>query len=254
MLSQSTKDLAVGWFSGIGGGRRQYVGPGGYFSTEGFPAEAYTVAPDYLTAPETSLAEQAIAEGVLGGLQGVDSAPVTVVNVPKMVASIAIAAAPPEFLFPVAMNGRALFQRLPLMPTGRMFPLQVGPPGFIPLVPSAGAALAAATWVGRMLGIGGILGISGWILDMFSFGRIFLYWKGEPIGSLAPREAFVWFAELNGNQKKFARMRMEGADKGGANQRAPGTGGKSFRSKSFWERLNPYSEGDNFWQRINPFT
>lgn len=251
MLTISTANLRVGWFSGTGGGSRQYIGPGGYFSTEGFPPEAYTIIPDYLMNPEGSLAEQVLAEGVVGELPVDTAPPATALDTSKLLGSMALAALPAEMMMPVEYTfGIA---RVTAGDQQGALPLV-----FIPPVAAAigTAGFRMAWWIAGMLGISGILGISGWVLDMFKFGRVFLYWKGEAIGSLAPPEAFLWYSELNGNQQRFARMRMEAADKGGANQRAPvrAPGEQDFRSKSFLERLNPFHGGDSFWQRIWPFT
>lgn len=249
MLSISLANLRVGWFSGTGGGRRQYLGPGGYFSTEGFPLEAYTIAPDWLDNPEGAIAAQLIAEDVVGSLPTGTQLPQIMPPISKMVGSMALASLPPEMMLPVEMTWG----------TGEVRSASEAQPAIFlpPLAAAAGAAgFRMAWWLASMLGISGILGITGWVLDMFKFGRVFLYWKGEPIGSLAPPEAFLWYSELNGNQQRFARMRMEAADKGGANQRAPvrAPDDQNFKSKSFFERLNPFHGGDSFWQRIFPFT
>lgn len=200
--------------------------------------------PDWLIDPTTQTAEQALAEAVVGELPGGGGSPVSV-PVGKIIGSYAIAGMQAEQMVPLVatLSSKSMGNSQSRMPIG-----------FLP--PVLGAALPIVYWLARQLGIGSILGISGWMLDMFQFGRVFMYWEGEAIGSLPPPEAFTWYYGLNGNQQRKARLRMEAADKGGKFQRAPipGAGNDSFRSKSFWERLNPWAGGDSFWQRINPFT
>ncbi len=99
MLTMSTANLRAGWFSGTGGGRSQFLGPGGYFSTEGFPPEAYTVEADWLVSPEVSIAEQLLAEDVVGSLPGVGTTRAMAPPTSKMIASMAIAAIPAEQLY-----------------------------------------------------------------------------------------------------------------------------------------------------------
>lgn len=260
-LSISTKNLLAGWFSGIGGGTTQYIGPGGYYSTGGFPPEAYEIPPSYLATPESSLAEIELVASVVGELPVDGARPVTEPNVSKIMASVGVSTLPPEQMIPSVPT----FQTGSVLNPGlRLQPLPYDPDEFgevlgagLPIIAGLGLAASALPWIMRMMGIGGLVfGIN--LLDMFQYGRIFVYWEGKAIGSMEPEHAWVWYAELQGNQQRKVRMRMEGADKGGKNQRAPGYQGGSgdtqgsLPGESILEKINPLSPG-SFWDRLIPW-
>lgn len=246
-LTTSTIGLRTGWFSGTSVAGRQYIGPGGYFSTEGFPAEAYDIAASWEVAPEVAVAEIVIAESVLGALPVDGAYPVTAPPLSKMMGAMAIASLLPEERAPY----------IPSFQTGIVGAAYM-PPAFAGGGAIIGVGAAILPWILRMMGLAASAGFGLDILGMFRFGRIFLYFDGKAIGSLEPEQAWVWFSNLSGNQQRKTRMRMEGADKGGKYQRAPGyTGGSgdtqgSLPGESFWEKANPFSPG-SIWDRIIPW-
>jgi hypothetical protein len=91
---------------------------------------------------------------------------------------------------------------------------------------------------------------------MFQYGRIFLYYKNDEIGSMSPEVAWSWFYNLRADVRRNVRMRMEGADKGGLSGAIPPIRGyevdKGEDGKSPWEKFNPFEEG-SLGDRLNPF-
>ena len=102
-----------------------------------------------------------------------------------------------------------------------------------------------------------MFGIITSILDMFDFGRIFIYYKGEELGSLPPEIAWVFYYQSRPEVQKNLRLRMEAADKGGYSGSIPlGPRGQDRDDggdgKSPWEKFNPFNEG-SLGDRLNPF-
>lgn len=228
MLSINTANLNPGWFTGTSGETRQYIGPNGYFSTEGFPREAYSVPPSWMTSPETIIAQQILAEDVRGNFPVENTQTMSRPPVEKMVASMAVAT-------------------------------QVSGLGAVPAANSSVPYLPIVFWLARVLGISttavGSIGIFASVLGLFEYGRIFVFWKGEAIGAMIPELALTWYYELDGNQQRHVRMRMEAADKGGWSSALPlGSRGYSpdESGESPWDKINPFEPG-SFWDRINPF-
>lgn len=185
--------------------------------------------PSWQESPETRIAQQVIAEDVRGGLPVVNTSQSVAVPQAKMVASMTVA----------SFGTAAVPVALPVLVVPILF------------------------WVARAMGVGsailGAAGIITGILDLFAFGRIFIYYKGEEIGSMPPEVAWTWFYELRANVQRNVRLRMEGADKGGFSGAIPpyrgygsgedwGDGGKSL-----WDKINPFDPQDSLGDKLNPF-
>lgn len=234
MLSVSVMNLRPGYFSGPNyGGGRQYIGPASYFSLEGFPPEAYTIPPSWEQSPESLIAAQVIAEGVRGGLPVVNTTLDTAPPIGKMLASMQIAALPSEMMVASVSMKAAV-------PAGFAIPV----------------TLPILVWLMRAIGTTiGALGIVGTILDLFKFGRIFIYIDGKAWGSMPPEVAWVWYYELRADLQRKTRLRMEGADKGGLSGAVPPYRGYDSGiddGKSPWEKINPFGPG-SLGDRLNPF-
>lgn len=232
MLSVQLTSLNPGWFSGPNyGGGRQYTGPNKYFSTEGFPPEAYTMPPTWINNPETQIAQQLVAESVRGSLPVANTIAPTFVDTPKLVASVSIAYLPAEAGIPVPQTATAAVAILPIV-----------------------------FWLSRILGVGGtalgVLAALDSVLGLFEFGRIFVYIDGKSFGSMPPPVAWAWYYQLRQDRQRRVRLRMEGADKGGFSGAIPPYRGYDSGiddGKSFLDKINPFNPEDSLGDKLNPF-
>lgn len=213
--------------------------------------------PSYFESPETKLAEQVLGEEIRGAVPVVNTSVSSYVDQSKMVASMQIANVPPE----VALGGGIIPPSAVTAPYEYRQQPDLGPvqAAALPLIPIVTGGISIIYWLSRALAIPlGALGLVNHILDLFEFGRIFIYIRGDSFGSLPPQVAFTWWYLLRQDRQRVVKLRMEAADKGGISGAIPPIRGFGPQAdaleggKSPWEKINPF-EGGSFFDRINPF-